>query len=574
VASHDPAPQPQAERAPDFRRVIPRPQWLANRARNALRRPVFIGAVSVAAFLTAIVSMVVAPRSNDRRIVAPPPKARPDTMSVLTSAAVARMRITSIDSTIALERLASGKQLVADSTALISQPARNAILARVAQIDSANARAEQAPLANSYRALGTVGPLRDDPRVKALMDSLVEVDRERDALGSLGGVDPAFVALTARVNEIGHALEAIALEKRKELLAGTVDTLVRTDTLAAARVDTSALVAQRDSNRAAFIAAQSDLDRMRETSRAIDLEEDRERERANAVAPPLALLASAFVLSAIVGFAFAFFGELRRPRLSSATETEKVLGVRVLSTIEPSAPSAERTRRQSDREAPPYVDPNAEGYQLAYLGLATEHPTVLSAIVTGDDPRISAVVACNLAAIAADEARTTIIVELESSCSAASVLHARAIPGVSEVVTQGESWSNATVSAKIGRSRSVDLIPYGRVPAEPSAIAGAVGEAASRLADRYDGIIFLADPATVKAGLPAQAKAPAVVYCAQPGVSPISALSKELGEIREAGGIVRGVILWNSDRPMLATPRELAGGRSRKKEAPTLAMSH
>ena len=182
---------------------------------------------------------------------------------------------------------------------------------------------------------------------------------------------------------------------------------MRTDTLGgAARADTVALVTQRDSIRATVVAAQTDLDRLREASAAIDLEEDREREQANAVAPPLALLASAFVLHAIVGFAVAFFGELRRPRLSSAAETEKVLGVRVLSTIEPSAPSIERTRRQSDREAPRYVDPNAEGYQLAYLGLATEHPTVLSAIVTGDDPRISAVVACNLAAIAATKRAT------------------------------------------------------------------------------------------------------------------------------------------------------------------------
>jgi Mrp family chromosome partitioning ATPase len=358
------------------------------------------------------------------------------------------------------------------------------------------------------------------------------------------------------------------------LLSTIGDTLVRTDTLAAAPVDTAALAAQRDSNRATFTAAQAELDRLREVSAGLDLEEDRERERANAVAPPLALLASAFVLSAIVGFAVALFGELRRPRLSSAAETEKVLGVRVLSTIEPSAPSVERTRRQSDREAPPYVDPHAEGYQLAYLGLATEHPTVLSAIVTGDDPRISAVVACNLAAIAADEARTTIIVELEHSCSAASVLHARAIPGISEVVGQGESWTNATVSAQIGRSRSVDLIPYGRVPIEPSTVAAAVGELVSRLVDRYDGIIFLADPATVKAGLPVLSKAHAVVYCAQPGVSPINSLSNELEEIREAGGGIRGVILWNADRPMLATPRELAGGRSRRKQAPALAMSH
>src|SRR5439155_17687447 len=123
---------------------------------------------------------------------------------------------------------------------------------------------------------------------------------------------------------------------------------------------------------------------------------------------------------------------------------------------------------------------------------------------------------------------------------------------------------NATVAAKIGRSRSVDLVPYGRLTLEPSAVVEAVRDAAGRLVDRYDGILLVADPATVKAGLPAQSKAHAVVYCAQPGVSPISSLSEELEEIRQSGGIVRGIILWNSDRPMLATPRELASGSRRK----------
>ena len=112
------------------------------------------------------------------------------------------------------------------------------------------------------------------------------------------------------------------------------------------------------------------------------------------------------------------------------------------------------------------------------------------------------------------------------------------------------------------------------MPLDPSAVAKAVGEAAGRLVDRYDGIFLLADPATVKAGLPDQSKAHAVVYCAQPGVSPISSLSKELEEIRASGGNIRGVILWNADRPMLATPRELTGRRSKKKQAPELALSH
>src|SRR4029077_1623067 len=162
------------------------------------------------------------------------------------------------------------------STAFVSQVMRDSTLARVAQIDSAKARAEQAPLANSYRALGNVAALRGDPTVKALMDSLAEVDRERDALGALGGVDPAFVAMTSRVNEIGHALEAIAVAKRSELLSAIGESRVRTDTLGgAARADTAALVARRDSIRATVVAAQADLDRLREASAAIDLEEDR-----------------------------------------------------------------------------------------------------------------------------------------------------------------------------------------------------------------------------------------------------------------------------------------------------------
>src|SRR5439155_5367945 len=128
-------------------------------------------------------------------------------------------------------------------------------------------------------------------------------------------------------------------------------------------VDTGAQVVARDSARTSIEQASDSLSKLRGIALAIDLEEQRARERASAVAPPLALLASAFVLSAVIGFATAFIGELRRPRVSDGNELERMLGVRVLSTVEPHMPSAERGRRQADRSAPPYFDPGAEGYQ-------------------------------------------------------------------------------------------------------------------------------------------------------------------------------------------------------------------
>src|SRR5262245_26119003 len=50
--------------ASDLRRAISRQTWLANRARNALQRPAFIGATSVATFVTALVSLIVVPRTK------------------------------------------------------------------------------------------------------------------------------------------------------------------------------------------------------------------------------------------------------------------------------------------------------------------------------------------------------------------------------------------------------------------------------------------------------------------------------------------------------------------------------
>ena len=80
-------------------------------------------------------------------------------------------------------------------------------------------RTEEAPLVASWRALGASPLLQRSARVRQIVDSLVEVDRSRSDFGAAGGVDPIFVALTARAAELGKELEGIAEARRASLRA-------------------------------------------------------------------------------------------------------------------------------------------------------------------------------------------------------------------------------------------------------------------------------------------------------------------------------------------------------------------
>ena len=550
----------------DLRRRISRQAWLSNRARNALRRPVFIGAISVATFVTALVSMVVVPRTQRQTPVAIAVAPRPDTVGLIGSAALGRLRLIETDSMLDSARAAlAARDSAANAILAIDSvaqriAARDSLQSRIAELTALLQRAEQAPLPSSYRALATSPELRADPRLRALVDSLTDIERERESVGGVGGVDPIFVALTSRANEIGKAIQAIAGARRNQLIAQRgPDSVAVPQVAEAAPIDTMELKARVDSIMRAIAFAEQELIRRRAVARDLDLQEERARERANAVAPPLALLAAAFVLSAVMGFGAAFFGELRRPRVTDETELERYLGARVLATVETPMPSVDRGRREADRAAPPYFDPGAEAYQLSYLGLATEHPTLLVTTVTGDDAAIAAVVACNLAAVAADEARNTLVVDLEPSCRASAALRARLDPGASNIVAGNASWPDATVAARVGRDKSVDLVPCGTgsVP-EQQHFIDLLQKDAMRLARYYDAVFLVAAPQLIVAGLPAALPSSDVIFCAQPGITPLKQLKAQLNAIQEAGGTIRGLILWNAERPLLPTPKELA----------------
>ncbi|HYC52715.1 MAG TPA: hypothetical protein VEB19_16500 [Gemmatimonadaceae bacterium] len=575
-----PQTKPRRPTPADHRRAISRQTWLSNRAQNALHRPAFIGAISVGTFVTALVSMVVVPRAQDQKPVPIAVVARPDTLSVLGNIAAGRLRLLEVDSS-----LAAARQEIAarDSAARAAFPV-DTVMSSVARRDSLRSqserlrallsRAESAPLLSSYRALAAAPGMNADPRVRAMLDTLSDIDRERESFGAVGGVDPIFVALTNRASEIGRSLQGIAASRLNALNAEIgPETPVAPTVAEAPPIDTTIFIATADSTRAAIAQAETELAQLRNRAREMDLEEERARERASAVAPPLALLAAAFVLSAVIGFGVALLAELRRPRVSNSAELERFLGVRVLSTIETAMPSVDRGRREADRMAPPYFDPGAEGYQLAYLGLATEHPSLLMTTVTGNDPTVTAVVACNLAAVAADEARNTLVIDLDGRCRASAALRARFQPGIVDVTNGSQSWPDVTVAAPVGRNRSVDLVPCGGSTPDAQGLIEMFRRDANRLARYYDAVFVIADVATVAAGIPAAVPSPGVIFCAQPGLTPLRTLRSQLEAIRSAGGVVRGVVLWDAERPMLPTPRELTKPRRTRSSEREVAIA-
>jgi len=570
----------------DARRAIPRHIWLQNRARNALQRPAFIGVISVGTFVTAIVSMIVVPRAQQHPAPVIRSAPRPDTLSVIAAAALAQTNAVQADSELVAARAllappASAATPVsptdsmtppseADSTT--SAAVRDSTQARVSALDRLIGRARQAPLLPSYKALADAPELRSDARVRALVDSLTEIEREREGFGAVGGVDPIFVALTSRASEIGRTIQAIAVARRDAMVRTTrrsVDSVATPVVAAASVIDTLPIVARRDSARRAFQQANDSLLHRRQVAFALDRQEDDARERASAVAPPLALLASAFILSAVIGFAGALIGELRRPRVSDANELERLLGTRVLATVERSMPSTERGRREADRAAPPYLDPGAEAYQLAYLGLATEHPALLAATITGDEPAVSAVVAANLAAVAADEARNSLLLDFDPANLVSAAVKVRREPGVSEVVSGSATWPDATVAARVGRDKNVDVVPFGagRAPAATE-IREVLVRDGNRIARYYDAAFAVVSTDQAKSDLATALPSAEVVYCARPGFTSLRALTEQLDAIRNAGPRVRGIVLWNAERPMLPahdsahrpTPRARVGG--------------
>jgi Mrp family chromosome partitioning ATPase len=220
--------------------------------------------------------------------------------------------------------------------------------------------------------------------------------------------------------------------------------------------------------------------------------------------------------------------------------------------IKPLPRSPERGRRASDREGPPYIDPGADGHQLIYLSVATAGANVVMVTVTGDSPAVSAVVAINFAAIAAQEARDTLLVDTDATSSAvASALRLPPGAGVRGLVDGSLGWPEATRVTRIGRDRTIDVVQSGDGALPLEGVVALLERDSARLARRYDAVVLVAAPEQVSAGLATALPIPDVVYCARAGQTPIAELKKRVEEIARSGETVRGVVLWDAPDPVL-----------------------
>jgi Mrp family chromosome partitioning ATPase len=542
--------------------------WMAARARNALRRVLVFGIVGGVVFIAALIAFVVVPRNASRKALAV--ASRIEARADSTPAVAARDRylaeVTNTDSVLNAARLAAMPvpTPVIDTFPPAVRAQRDSLNAELATLNRLIDRAENAPLPTSYRALAASPAVASDPRVRVLLDSLADIERERNAFGAVGGVDPVYLSLTSRATAIGRSIQGIADAKRGEVRGQLA--LIRPTPAPVVRpkitVDTTALMAQNAAARQNYAAAVKQLDQINQRNTRIDRESARARDLANVGAPPWAMLAAAVVLALAVGFAASFGTELKRPHIADQREAEQISGARVLTVIKPPEVVVERSRRQADVEAPPLIDVVSESYRTLYLHIASVEASVPIVTITGDDPGIVATVASNLAASAAYEARSTLLVDVDpTTCSVASVLRIRPDPGLSGIITGNATWPEAIVSTTIGRDRPLDVLPSGTRRAgqpEPDVVEEVRKELA-RMQRRYDFIIITAPTSYVQRSASSIIPAPDVILCARIAHTTVGGLKTAVDSLRGADMRIHGLVLWDAEMPQLETREEMLG---------------
>lgn len=549
--------------------------WMSARALNASRRAAIMGIVGGLVFICALIAFVLVPRQASKAAVAVAASLQEKTDS--TGAVSLRNRavagIAAADSMLAVARRAVAPPPVAAVDTfppeLVAQ--RQVLSVVVGTLNRLIERADNAPLPASYRALGMTPALASDPQVRVLLDSLAEIERERDAFGAVGGVDPVYVALTSRATAFGRQIQAIAEAKRSitrsqlAVLRPPAPRLVPQP-----RVDTMKYLADKAQAQRVYSGSTEALARIRATNEKIDSESSRARDLANVGAPPLAMLGAALVLAIALGFAVALGLELHRPHVAGAREAEQVTGARVLTVIQPGEVMAERTRRQADAEAPPLIDLASESYRRLYLHLVATEANVPIVTIAGDNAAIVGTVASNLAAAAAYEARSTLLVDVDPATSTvASVLRVRPNPGFAGIVTGTSDWADSIVSTTIGRDRPLDVLPSGttRVGVPSAEIAEKLREDFTRMERRYDLIVIAAPTAYVLQKSAAVIPSPDVVLCARIGHTRVSDLKKSVAGFRELNLRVHGLVLWNDDLPQIDSREEILESMQRREEA-------
>src|SRR4026208_1915516 len=192
--------------------------WMSARALNALRRPAIMGIVGGLVFVGALIAFVLVPRQASKAAIAVAAslEQKVDSSGSMSVRNGALARIAAADSMLGAARRTAAPAPVAvvDTFPPYLIAPRDSASVVVSTLNRLIERADNAPLPSSYRVLAQSPALAGDDQVRMLLDSLSEIERERDAFGAVGGVDPVYVALTSRATAIGRQIQAAAGGKR------------------------------------------------------------------------------------------------------------------------------------------------------------------------------------------------------------------------------------------------------------------------------------------------------------------------------------------------------------------------
>lgn len=542
-------------------RSAPRAAWFGARARNAMKRPRKLIGVGAAVFAVVMLSYLFLPAGarGVLKLVSRDSIEWRDTTVLAARELNARRRLASADSALAYTRAASAALL-----ALINpEPAPSVEALRDSARDDGGAlralitRAENAPLPQSYRAIARSRVLQGDRRVAALADTMTMIEREREELGGGATVDPVYVALTTQMNELGRRISQIARARLdaldREGATGSAAEGTPVDSLANVLPDSLSVLRARAEAFAAYEAAQASLAAARAHNAAADSAAARSRAQLQ-MAPIPILLIAAIILAGVFAFGLSMLDEMRSPRVADGAEAERLTDLRVMGVARQRVVPADRQRRAADRTVPPSLDPTFDGYRVVAWHLAAQWPKDGIVTVTGDDMTIAATVAANLAAVMANDARVTLLIDADLATEPVrTMLALPRSPGLVAVLENRRRWSESLIGVPVGRGRTLDILPSGVRPAPlgPAESQALVGEI-QRAARRHDATIVVAPLAMVKR----YRAGDDVVVCATETRTRLSTLARTVASLVDEGARVRGVVLWAGAPP--AIPRDVA----------------
>ena len=522
-----------------------------------------------------LLAFVVVPRELDRQLqrriaeLPVPPDSMPIVRELDSLRARQRDTLVSLDSTL----IASASMLSGADTAFARVLMRDSLSAErgVAAFRALVERARNAPLPDSYRALAESPYMRSDPstaaRVGAIIDSIDQVDREREAHATLGGPGARYAALTTRLTTLGQGLIRIAEQRlaqadsanrRVALLIGDQTSGAAPSPLATMPIADSARRLVIDSLSRLVAGRESVLVAVRKSAVEHEAQRSALEQRLNIEVPPFAMLISALVVGVAIGYGAVFAREVRWPTVGDASEVERVGGAQVLVHTSATPVAATTSARRERRFVPHIIDRDSDTFLLLHLALSGVGDAVPQVEVLADDPALAAGVAMGTAAAAARESRAVLVVESTTrrpllayllraspTYTRADVLAGRVSPeeAVHVVTLDGDTHIDTIVAGTPELRRPLRGRRTPRSSATVPEDDESIGEML-RFEQRYDLRLYLIDPASR-----GRSRVRDVILCVRQGSTPLRWLSRMTQQVRMRDQRVRAVVVWGRDLP-------------------------